>query len=124
MSEATLRNRRILVVEDEYMLAEDMRAGLEHAGAVVLGPVPSVEEALELLAGEADLDGAVLDINLNGEKVFPVVDALAARGIPFLFATGYSGSDVPPAYRSVARCEKPVNAGTIARVLAAEADEA
>ncbi|HEY0572058.1 MAG TPA: response regulator [Enterovirga sp.] len=120
MAGATLLNRRILVVEDEYMLAEDMQRGLEKAGAIVLGPVPSVEDALELLDDEPHVDGAVLDINLGGEKVFRVADALGARGISFVFTTGYDASEVPPAYRHVPRYEKPVSAATVARALDAE----
>ena len=120
MTGASLRDCRILVVEDEYLIAYDMQQGLQEAGAIVLGPVPSVEEALELLRGEPDVDGAVLDINLAGEKVFPVADALAARGIRFVFATGYDASAVPPAYRHITRYDKPVEAATIARALSTE----
>jgi CheY-like chemotaxis protein len=101
VGEASLRGWRVLVVEDEYLIADAMERGLRGAGAIVLGPVPTVEKALELLEGEREVDGAVLDINLAGRKVFPVADALAARGIRFLFATGYDAADVPAAYRHV-----------------------
>ena len=120
MSKTVLHSRRILVVEDEYMIAADMQQDLEEVGAIVLGPAPSVEAALQVLSGEAVVDGAVLDINLNGEKVFPVADTLTARGIPFLFATGYDASNIPPAYVHIIRCEKPVDTATIARALSSD----
>lgn len=120
MSKALLQGRRVLVVEDEYLIADTMEQSLRQAGAVVLGPVPSVDDALELLDDEPDVDGAILDINLGGEKVFPVADVLAARGVRFVFATGYDVSDVPPAYRHIARYEKPVDVSMLARALSAE----
>ena len=105
---ASLRGRRVLVAEDEYMLAEDLRAELERVGALVLGPVPSVAEALELVTAEPGPDVAILDINLGGEMAYPVADALRARGIPFVFATGYDAWSIPEAYKDVPRAEKPV----------------
>ena len=109
--------RRILLVEDDYFIADAMLGALEDAGATVLGPVSSVKEALALLDGEPEVDSAILDINLNGEMVYPVADALTARGVPFIFATGYDEAAVPPAWRHVIRCEKPVNATAVARAL-------
>ena len=105
---SSFQGRRVLVAEDEYLLAEDLREELERAGALVLGPVPTVREALELLAAEPAPDMAILDINLGGEMVYPVADALRARGIPFIFATGYEPWSIPEAYKDVPRAEKPV----------------
>ena len=102
-----LRDRRILVVEDEYIMAQDLRYELEDAGAEVLGPVPSVTGALTLLAREAPPDAAILDVNLGGEMVYPLADILRQRGIPFMFATGYDLRALPPEYATVPRCEKP-----------------
>jgi DNA-binding response OmpR family regulator len=88
----TLRDKRILVVEDEAIVAMLVEDGLLDAGAKVLGPATSVGEALHLIeraASDGGLSAAVLDINLNGEAVAPVADMLAALGVPFLFATGY-----------------------------------
>jgi DNA-binding response OmpR family regulator len=104
----TLDKRRILVVEDEYMLADELRRELARAGAVVLGPVPTVGMALDLLAREADLDGAVLDVNLGGDPVYPVADALAGRKVPFIFVTGYDAQALPPRFAHIPLCEKPV----------------
>ena len=108
MSERSLRGRRILVVEDEYLIADAMTLGLEEEGVVVIGPAPSVRNALRLLDREPALDGAVLDMNLGEEKVFPVAEALRSLGVPFLFTTGYDALDVPQAWRHVRRLEKPI----------------
>jgi CheY-like chemotaxis protein len=108
-SVSILRGRRILVVEDEYMMAQDLQSDLEDAGAEVVGPVPSVEAALTALEKENMLDGAVLDVNLRGEKAYLVADALRDRRIPFVLATGYEPWALPDAYRDVPRCEKPVD---------------
>ena len=116
MSEAFLRGRHILLVEDEYFIACAMQCGLEDAGAWVVGPAAFVGDALALLDTEL-VDGAVLDVSLDNEKVFPVAEALTARGIPFVFTTGFSASDLPPKWRHVARFEKPVNPPTVARAL-------
>ncbi len=108
---ASLRGLCVLVVEDEYMLAEDLRAGLEEQGAKVLGPIPSVSEALKALADGPAPDAAILDINLGGEMVYPVAEALRARGIPFIFATGYEAWAIPETYADVPLCVKPVEVG-------------
>ena len=86
-SQAHLINRRVLIVEDEYFIADDIAQVLEKAGAAVVGPAPTREAALALLTSER-VDIAVLDIELHGELVFPVADYLRARAIPFIFATG------------------------------------
>jgi len=107
MVEQTLRNCRILVVEDEYLLADDLCNALTDAGAIVLGPVPEVEEALALIEREPHIDAAVLDVNLRGGMVFPVADALRDRNVPFALATGYDGWTLPERFSDVLRLEKP-----------------
>ena len=108
MARPTLQHRRILIVEDEYTLADDLRQELEAAGADVIGPCPNVTTALEMLEQTSTIDGAILDINLSGEPSFPVADELASRRIPFLFTTGYDSHALPERYQAVVRCEKPI----------------
>src|SRR3954453_11157705 len=102
-----LTGHRILLVEDEYFIADDMAQSFREHGIEVVGPAASVADALDLIRDTERLDGAVLDINLRGEMVFPVADALETRNVPFLFATGYDAAIVPARYRHIPRCEKP-----------------
>lgn len=117
MTDHALANRRILVVEDEYMLASELQRELEDAGAVVLGPAGAVETAIEVIGQEAQIDGAVVDVNLRGEMAYPVADVLADRGVPFVLTTGYDPSALPPRFARIARCEKPVDIAKLARAL-------
>lgn len=114
MAEPSLRGRRILVVEDEYMLADELRTELSDAGAQVLGPVGSLGDAIALIEAEPHIDGAVLDVNLHGEQAYPAADLLVGRGIPFVFATGYDAAAMPDRFAHVVRCEKPVSMAKIA----------
>ena len=101
-----LSGRRVLVVEDETMVAwllEDMLADL---GCAVVGPAAHVNQALAMLDAEA-IDAAVLDVNLNGQNSYPVADALAARGVPFVFSTGYHKDSLPNSYQSFPVLQKP-----------------
>ena len=115
--QVSLINRHVLIVEDEYFIADDIAQVLEQAGAKVVGPAPTQESALALLTSER-IDIAVLDIDLHGELVFPVADFLTARAIPFVFVTGYSRSILPAEYRDVATWEKPFDAYALAPALA------
>lgn len=114
-----LRSRRILVVEDEYFLADDVAIAVAKLGGEIVGPVPTPEAALAALSAGKSIDAAVLDINLRGELVFPVADALTERQIPFVFATGYDEAALPLAYRAVPRWEKPFDVNDLATKLAA-----
>jgi CheY-like chemotaxis protein len=113
MTESILPGRSVLVVEDEYFFADALQSALRQAGATVLGPVPSVEAALELLEREEEPQAAVLDVNLGGEMVHPVADALLARGIPFVFATGYDPSFLPERHGSIRWLTKPCNPSVV-----------
>ena len=119
MAEPMLKGMRILVAEDEYLLADAWREALAEAGAQVLGPVLSVEDAQALVAGEARIDAALLDINLRGELVFPVADLLRTRRVPFAFATGYDEWTLPDRFTHAPRLEKPVKAARIVSLLEA-----
>ena len=88
-----LHGARVLIVEDAVLLALELETGLSEAGAEVVGPAYELQEALNLLA--QPIDAAVLDANLNGLSVTPVAEALAARGVPFVFATGYGDTGAP-----------------------------
>ncbi|EIM25325.1 response regulator [Microvirga lotononidis] len=116
-SQASLINRHVLIVEDEYLIADDIAQVLEQAGAAVVGPAPTRATALALLTSER-IDIAVLDIELHGKLVFPVANYLRARAIPFVFATGYSQTSLPAEYRDVATWEKPFDAYALALALA------
>jgi len=113
---AALGGRRILVVEDEFMIAALWETALTEAGGMVLGPFPRVDPALGCVAQEPALDAAVLDINLRGQSVLPVAEALAARRVPFLFATGYGTDGVPADFRNRMVLTKPC---PVRRLLAA-----
>jgi CheY-like chemotaxis protein len=97
---------RILIVEDETMVAMLLEDIVDELGFRVVGPVGRVSQALALLES-ATIDGAVLDLNLAGEFSYPIADALIARGLPFVFATGYGEAGVDPAYHSRPVVQKP-----------------
>lgn len=101
-----LTARRILVVEDEALVAMLVEDALLDAGALVIGPAATVAEALALLEHETP-DAAVLDLNLAGETSTPVADALALRGIPFVVATGYGADGLPAGHITVPVLAKP-----------------
>ena len=120
MSEAVgpLTGRKILVVEDEYIIAIELDRWLKEAGVEVIGPVPSVEQAFDLIDDGDGLDAAVLDINLGpGETVYPVADRLIALGVPFLFASGDVRIRNDLAYRERPRLEKPIIAPELLRAI-------
>lgn len=110
-----LEHRRVLVVEDEYFLADDIANALKQLGAEVVGPVATREDAIAELSGA--IDAAVLDVNLRGETVFTIADALRARGVPFVFGTGYEAAALPDAYRDIPRWQKPFEASELVRAL-------
>jgi len=112
-----LGNKRILLVEDEFFIVQDLARAFTEAGAIIIGPAASVAEALRLIVASAALDGAVLDINLQGETVYSVADALMTRGVPFVFATGYDRDVIPPRFDAYLRCEKPVKPEKVAQAL-------
>jgi DNA-binding NtrC family response regulator len=112
----SLQGKRILVIEDDIFLALCVGQALEEQGCAVIGPATSVQQGLKLVE-KTKVNGAILDINLNGEMVYPVAKELMDRNIPFVFTTGYSSLDVPSSYRSVPRLGKPVEAGVFIRVL-------
>ena len=118
MSDAArpLDGRRILIVEDEYIIAMEVKRWLVAAGAEVVGPVPSVNRALDLIE-DASLDAAVLDVNLEGTASYAIADRLAADGVPYMFVTGYDDWSMPEAYRAAPRVAKPFTAQAFIKTL-------
>ncbi|WP_055048861.1 response regulator [Devosia sp. A16] len=112
----------VLVVEDEYFLADDVAAALAAAGAEVLGPVPTPAAALDVLKQHPRIDFALLDINLRGTMAYGVADELRRRGIPFVFATGYDAQAIIEEYRYVPQLAKPVMIETILEAVAEAAE--
>ncbi|WP_294391111.1 response regulator [uncultured Sphingomonas sp.] len=102
-----LTGKRILIVEDEYFIATDLKGVLADAGAVPVGPVADLEAGLAI-ASEGNLDGALLDVNLEGDHSFPIADLLTQRGVPYMFLTGYDDWALPDAYRGVPHATKPL----------------
>ena len=100
MTDCPLSGRRVLVVEDEMIVAWLLQDMLADLGCAVVGPAARVAQALAMIDAEA-IDAAVLDVNLNGQKSYPVADALAARGVPFVFSTGYETESLPNGYQSL-----------------------
>jgi CheY-like chemotaxis protein len=107
MASSALRDRRILVVEDEYLIAMSLQDALENAGSVVVGPVPSVEKAIKTIELDPHIDAAVVDVNLGGVLAYPVADMLIARKIPFVFTSGYEDNVLRNRYAQVKNCPKP-----------------
>jgi DNA-binding response OmpR family regulator len=108
--------RRILVVEDEMligMLLEDMLTDMGHEVAAI---VPRLKDALAAVDRES-FDLAVLDVHLHGESAFPVADALIAKGVPFIFATGYGERGLPESYRGRPVLQKPFARDDLERLL-------
>lgn len=103
-----LAGRRILIVEDNFNIAVGMARLFKAQGIEVAGPVATVSDALALLATAERIDGAVLDINLRGKLIYPVVDALRTKNVPMVFLTGYDDEAISPAYRDIPCVRKPV----------------
>ena len=109
MTSGLLAGSRILVIEDEYYLADDARATLSRVGADVVGPVPTVAEAKALIDADSQIHGVLLDVNLRGEMAFEVADLLQTRGIPFAFVTGYDRVALPERFAATPTLGKPVD---------------
>lgn len=112
-----LQGLRVLVVEDVAMLAWRVCDVLVEAGAEVVGPASNVAHALTLLEARG-VNAAVLDMNLDGETAEPIADVLAARGVPFLFLTGYAWGDMTGRHATRPALGKPVRPAALVRVLA------
>ena len=102
-----LQGRRVLVVEDESLVAMLLETILEDMGCTPVGPASNIDEGEALARDEAALDAALLDVNVAGRQVFPVAAALKARGVPFVFSTGYGEGGLPDEWRGNPTIQKP-----------------
>jgi DNA-binding response OmpR family regulator len=109
-----LHRCRVLVIEDEYLIADDLRNAISHAGAEVLGPLFSLEEAEARLQSDG-FDVVVLDINLRDRMAYTVADKLVELGIPIVFATGYEKSMIPHRFAAVNVWTKPFDYDELAK---------
>jgi DNA-binding response OmpR family regulator len=111
-----LGHKRVLIVEDEFLVGFSLLEDLTEAGADVVGPVSTVDEALRIVASES-FDLAVLDINVRGEMSFPVADELLARNVPLIFLTGYDADAIPDRLQRLPRLGKPYHPKELASAL-------
>jgi DNA-binding NtrC family response regulator len=111
-----LSGTRVLLVEDEYYIADDLRRTLIAAGAEVVGPISTLDTAQEALDSER-FDCAVIDLNLQGESALPLIDRLVAEGRSFAIATGYGAAAVPARLSKVPRIEKPFDPRTLLQLV-------
>lgn len=113
-----LAGRRILVVEDEMLVALLLHDMLIDFGCLIVGPAASVDEALAIIETQP-LDAAILDVNLSGQMSYPVADALIIRNVPFVLSTGYASNRLQEGYRTLPALQKPYHASELCDVLAA-----
>ena len=107
---------RVLIIEDEFLLGDDLAKALQRLGVHVIGPMPGVSDAASV---EHDgFDVAVIDINLRGESAYPIADKLMGIGKPFIFTTGYSIESIPDRFADVRRWEKPYQLEKVAADIA------
>jgi CheY-like chemotaxis protein len=114
---SSLSGRRVLVVEDEMLVAWNLEDLLADLGYVVVGPAAGIDQALTMIGAEA-IDAALLDVNLDGRPSYRVADALVARGVPFAFSTGYEREGLAAGYQTVPSVRKPFRASEVADMLA------
>lgn len=115
--ERGLEGLRVLIVEDEPMIASSLEDVLTDLGCVVIGPALNMKDAMRL-ARAAEIDGASLDVNIAGEKVYPVADILSERGIPFVFLTGYGKAGLRESDLSRPVLQKPCSLERFEEILA------
>lgn len=112
-----LLDTRVLIVEDEYLIMDEIRRIVEAAGGIVVGAHGNLDDdVFERSAISSDI--AMLDINIRGKMSYPLADVLWARGVPFIFATGYDFDGIPEKFSSVPRLLKPFDAHELVNALA------
>ncbi|WP_409018486.1 response regulator [Brevundimonas vesicularis] len=108
-----LEGRRVLVIEDESLVAMLLETILEDMGCEVIGPESNIDDGLQAASNTPKLDAALLDVNVAGREVFPVAEALLARNVPVVFSTGYGESGLPEQWRGRPTIQKPFTENTI-----------
>lgn len=114
---APLTGRRVLIVEDESLVAMLLETILEDMGCTPVGPASNIDDGLAMVADSEHLDAALLDVNVAGRQVFPVAEALKARGVPFVFSTGYGEGGLPDEWRGQSTIQKPFTEETVRSAL-------
>lgn len=112
----------VLVVEDESLVLFNLEDTLTEMGCIIVGPAMRLAQALEIAKAAESVDVAVLDVNLGGQPVFPVAEALQARGVPIVFATGYGREGLPEEWRTHPVLIKPYTSSDVEEALAAIAE--
>lgn len=107
-----LTGYKVLVLEDDYLIADDLSDLLADAGADVVGPISNVRDALAQVRDDG-FDMALVDVGLGNEKAYPVADLLRELNVPFVFVTGYGEESLPERFRGAALCKKPFNESCI-----------
>jgi CheY-like chemotaxis protein len=117
-SSGPLSGRRVLVIEDEYFLADDIARALAALGARIVGPYGDLDEAIDVVGRDIAIDAAIMDINLRNDMVFPLARVLRSRKVPLVFTTGYDRSSIEPEFQDVRLWGKPLDIKAVARELA------
>ena len=116
--EGILAGRRILIVEDEYFLADDLHRHFASLGAEIIGPIAYIDDAEAVLKAGESIDGALLDINIKSGMIFSLARTLMSRGVPFMFTTGYDKRMLAQDFPDVQIWEKPLDINAMASDLA------
>lgn len=114
--EDRLQGLRLFIVEDEAIIAMMLEDMLDDLGCAVVGSARSVDSALDHIR-QMEFDGAILDVNLRGERADPIADALIARGLPFVFATGYGEIGISQRFKGAVVLQKPLESTLLRRAL-------
>lgn len=115
--ERLIEGVRVLIVEDEFLIADDLARALRSAGADPVGPVSSVDDA-EQLVRQGHVDAAIIDLNLRGEMASDFAQRLAATNLPCLIVSGYGGDALPESVSDIPQLEKPVSPASVIQALA------
>lgn len=115
--ERLIEGARVLIVEDEFLIADDLARALRSAGADPVGPVSSVDDA-EQLVRQGHVDAAIIDLNLRGEMASDFAQRLAATNLPCLIVSGYGGDALPESVSDIPQLEKPVSPASVIQALA------